>query len=264
MRVSDCREGTEDEQVAVEGLSDARSGLLAEGIGFRPGRTHAELRDIFAGDDAELAAGAEFGAQHFRERGGEPGVARLARAVLKAENSNGAAQLADVHGKLRRRNRRNRHPLTKDQKRGYRNYNYDHAKGPNPETIQPWQWRGTFFRSKLNFGSGCGNFWFHESGRVLHGDWRDETIAALGNGFDETRIARVIVKRGAQAVQRGVKAAFEPHIGSHGPQPLAKVFTRDDLTGMLEKHSENAEGLFLKANRHAFAGETGILRVCFK
>jgi hypothetical protein len=44
-------------------------------------------------------------------------------------------------------------------------------------------------------------------------------------------------------------------VGSFGPQRLAKLFARDDLTGPLKEQRKDAEGLFLDFDACALAGK---------
>src|SRR6185437_1851243 len=93
--------GAEHQQVAVEGGAEAGSGRGAEGVGGSPGRGGAELGDILAGNDAQLVAAGELGAEHFGDGGGHPSIGGLAAGVLEAEHGQGAAAGSGSRGRRR-------------------------------------------------------------------------------------------------------------------------------------------------------------------
>lgn len=93
-------------------------------------------------------------------------------------------------------------------------------------------------------------------------DRREKAVALAGHGFDETRILRVILDGGAEFLQGGVEATVKIDVGSFGPQRLAKLFARDDLTGPLKEQRKDAEGLFLDFDACALAGKQP-RRSCF-
>src|SRR4029077_19917841 len=49
-----------------------------------------------------------------------------------------------------------------------------------------------------------------------------------------------------QSLDGSVKAAVEIDEGIRRPQPVAKVFPRNDFAGVLHKHTQNLERLFLQ------------------
>jgi hypothetical protein len=74
----------------------------------------------------------------------------------------------------------------------------------------------------------------------------NETITALGKGFDEARLIRFVVQGLAQFLDGRIQAMVEIHEGVFGPKPLAKLFSRHYLAGLLQQHGQNLKGLVLK------------------
>src|SRR5258705_5601927 len=85
------------------------------------------------------------------------------------------------------------------------------------------------------------------SGR-LGCDRRDEPVAAPMQRFHKSRIVRIVSERRTKPLQGSVEAVLEIDERAGGPEPLAQLFARDQLTGPLEHHRQNFERLFLKSD----------------
>ena len=76
--------------------------------------------------------------------------------------------------------------------------------------------------------------------------WPNETITAFGKGFDEARLVRFVVQGLAQFLDGCIEAMVEIHERVFGPKPLAKLFSRDHLAGLLQQYGQYLEWLLLK------------------
>src|SRR5689334_19468495 len=112
--------------------------------------------------------------------------------------------------------------------------------------------RGCSDRSvNWNLDSGCSPRRFCDD----DGDWRNETVSGARNGFDEARVVGIVIKGSAKLLENHIKAAVEINEGTVGPEIAPQLITRDDLTGMLQKHEQNTEGLVLNLYAQTIAGE---------
>ena len=76
--------------------------------------------------------------------------------------------------------------------------------------------------------------------------WRNESIAAAGKSFDESRTRSGVSQHFAQFVYGGVKAVVEIDEGVGRPKFIAQFFTRDHFAGMLEQFRKNWKGCSCK------------------
>jgi hypothetical protein len=74
----------------------------------------------------------------------------------------------------------------------------------------------------------------------------NETITALGKGFDEARLIRLVVQGLAQFLDGCIEAVVEIHERVFGPKPLAKLFSSDQLAGLLQQDGQYLQRLILK------------------
>ena len=86
-------------------------------------------------------------------------------------------------------------------------------------------------------------------------DGRDESVAAPGQGLDETRRIGGIAQRRSDLRDAKVEAAFEVDERAVVPDLLPQIVAGDDLARMSEEDGQNARRLRLQANRHALAAE---------
>ena len=78
-------------------------------------------------------------------------------------------------------------------------------------------------------------------------NFRDEAVAAAGQGFDVAGAGGGISEGLADLVDGGVEAMVEVDEGVGGPEFLLQFFAGDDFSGALEQQGEHLEGLTLQA-----------------
>jgi hypothetical protein len=71
----------------------------------------------------------------------------------------------------------------------------------------------------------------------------DESVAAAGQGFDESRVVGRITQSISQPLDGIVQPMVEVDEGVGWPQPAAEILSRNQLTWLLQKHGKNLEGL---------------------
>src|SRR6266852_7042080 len=84
---------------------------------------------------------------------------------------------------------------------------------------------------------------------AVHG--RDEAVSAAGQGFDEARARGGIAQRLANLVHCGIQTVIEIDEGISGPDPYAQIFSRHDLTVILQQGAEDLKRLLLKPDASA-------------
>src|SRR5438445_9171547 len=84
---------------------------------------------------------------------------------------------------------------------------------------------------------------------------RQETITLARHGLDKAGVLRVVLKRGAQLLQRGIKASFKVDVRTLRPEGLAGLLPFDDFAIPLEEHGKNAKGLFLNLDPDPLAAQ---------
>ena len=82
-------------------------------------------------------------------------------------------------------------------------------------------------------------------------DGGDKPVAAPVQCLDEPRIIGVIAERAPQPFDGGVQAVLEVDERSRRPQALTQLVASHDVTGPLDHHRENLEGLILKPDADA-------------
>src|ERR1700730_2041249 len=82
-------------------------------------------------------------------------------------------------------------------------------------------------------------------GAILHRCY--EAISAPRKGLDIARTGGRIAQDLAQFINGGVQAVVEIHEGIGGPELLAQLFARDDISGALKQQGEYLERLLLQA-----------------
>src|SRR6185503_17082517 len=86
----------------------------------------------------------------------------------------------------------------------------------------------------------------------------DEPIPTPRDRLDERRLVRIVAKRGAQALDRGVQAVLEVDERALGPETLTQLVTGDDLAGPLEHEPEDLERLLLQAHPRAAVSRNAV------
>ena len=91
---------------------------------------------------------------------------------------------------------------------------------------------------RVQIGLGCGHSWCRRSlsGGIsnvcaLDLNGRDEPVAASGNGFDESGIARIIPKSFPDLEYRHSQALVEFDKGILWPKSISNLFPRNNLSG---------------------------------
>ena len=92
-------------------------------------------------------------------------------------------------------------------------------------------------------------------------DGRDEPIAAARQCLHEARPVRSVAEGSSQLVHGLVQTLLEVPGHRVRPHSLLQLFPGDQLTGALEKHLQDAEGLFLQVDPPALAPELAGLEV---
>src|SRR6185437_699875 len=103
--------------------------------------------------------------------------------------------------------------------------------------VQAMGWYRIFSRGN----SGCG----------LRGgfDPGDEAVAGSRDGFDESRLAGVVIERFAKQADEAGEGAFgDGRVGPHGVEDLLLA---DQAAAVLDQVQEQAKSLWLKGNRRA-------------
>ena len=78
-------------------------------------------------------------------------------------------------------------------------------------------------------------------------NFRDEAVAAAGQGFDVAGSGGGVSEGLADFVDGGVEAVVEVDEGVGGPELLLQLFAGDDFSGALEQQGEDLERLALQA-----------------
>ena len=100
-------------------------------------------------------------------------------------------------------------------------------------------------KEKLRDGAGGGR-----RGPPDEFDAAEEAVALLGQRLDESRRTHIVTEHGTDATDTLVDALLEIDPGTVGPQVIANLFARDDLTGSTDQQPEQPRRLRRQANQH--------------
>jgi len=85
-----------------------------------------------------------------------------------------------------------------------------------------------------------------------------------GNGFNKSRIFGIVVESGTEFLEDYIQTAIEVDEGPIWPELGTQLLAADDFTWAVEQNQQNTEGLVLKLNAHAIAGQRLVSRVRLK
>src|SRR5215472_6216177 len=86
-------------------------------------------------------------------------------------------------------------------------------------------------------------------------NYADEPIAPPRQGFHEARRLSGVSQGVSQSLHGTVQAVVKIHEGVGRPQSLLDLLARYQLTGTLQQHGQDCEGLIGKAHAHALAAK---------
>jgi hypothetical protein len=109
-----------------------------------------------------------------------------------------------------------------------------------------------------------GEFRVLNQGRIEALDVREKAVPATSDGFHKSGTLGRIAERLTQLVDRFVEAVVEVHESVGGPEKSLKFLASYDLAGVLEQHSQDSKGLFLKANTQAVLAQFARSKVHFE
>jgi hypothetical protein len=87
-----------------------------------------------------------------------------------------------------------------------------------------------------------------KSGFLGNFDVREKAVAAPSNGFYKARAFCGVAESLTDFAYRFVEPVIKIHESVRGPELFLKVLAGYDIAGMLQKHRQDLEWLFLKAN----------------
>src|SRR5580658_596855 len=93
-----------------------------------------------------------------------------------------------------------------------------------------------------------GEFRSMTSGVLGDFDVREKAIATSSNGFYKARAFCGVTESFTDFVDRFIESVIKIHESVRGPELSLKFLAGYDLSGMLQKHRQYSEWLFLKAN----------------